>query len=202
VIERLRRSFLGTAPATDPAAAALAALPPGVPERLFDQPLTPAAVLVGIQERPGGLAVLLTRRNESLRDHPGQISFPGGRLATPEESAAAAALREAREEIGLLPARVEIVGYLPPQAVVTGFAISPVIGLVAADFSPVPDPSEVAEVFSVPLDFLMSPGSLQLESRRVRGVAMSTFACHYGNHRIWGATAQILAALCGRLHGN
>lgn len=201
MLQRLRRSFLGTMPAADPVAAALAALPRGVPERLFDQPLTPAAVLVGIQERPGGLAVLLTRRTESLRDHPGQISFPGGRLERAEESPVAAALREAHEEIGLPPSRVELIGYLPPQAVVTGFAISPVIGLVPGDFSPVPDPAEVAEVFSVPLDFLMAPGSLRLEHRQVRGVAMSTFACQFGNYRIWGATAQILAALCGRLHG-
>jgi len=202
VIQRLRRSFRNTSPAADPVVAALATLLPGVAQRLFTGPLIEAAVLVGIRDGSQGPEVLLTRRTESLRDHPGQISFPGGRLEAVNESAVAAALREAREEIGLLPAQVEVIGYLPPQPVVTGFVISPVIGLVHRDFSPMPDPVEVAEVFAVPLDFLLAPGNLRLEPREVRGVAVSTYACQFGHHRIWGATAQILAALCGSLHGN
>lgn len=202
MIQRLRRAFEGSLPAADPAASAIGALNPGVAQRLFSGPLTPAAVLVGIQEGAQGLEVLLTRRTEFLRDHPGQISFPGGRLDRLDEPPAETALREAREEIGLLPGQVELIGYLSPQPVITGFAISPVIGIVQRDFVPVPDPAEVAEVFSVPLDFLLAPGNLRLEHRQVRGVAVSTYACQFGSHRIWGATAQILAALCGRLHGN
>lgn len=202
MIERLRRTFTGTWPAADAVTSAMGALPADVVARLFTTPLTPAAVLVGIQDGAQGLAVLLTRRADSLRDHPGQISFPGGRLDRADEPPAAAALREAGEEIGLLPSEVEVIGYLGPQPVITGFAVTPVIGIVQRDFVPVPDPAEVAEVFSVPLDFLLLPGSLRLERREVRGVAVSTYACQFGGHRIWGATAQILAALCGRLHGN
>lgn len=201
MIDGLRRGLQGTEPAADPAAAALAALPPGVARRLFNRPLVPAAVLVAIQQGAGGPGVILTRRNADLRDHPGQVSFPGGRLAFASELPADAALREAREEIGLCRDQVELLGYLPPHPVITGFAISPVIGLVDATFQPVPDAAEVAEVFTVPLDFLLAPGNLHLETRQVRGITLSTYACQFGTHRIWGATAQVLAALCERLHG-
>ena len=118
---------------------------------------TPAAVLVGLVDRRDGPALLLTQRTEHLRDHAGQICFPGGRIEPGDESAAAAALREAEEEIGLDPARVGILGNLPAYQTVTGFRIHPVIGWISPPFELRPDPFEVAEAFEVPLHFVLDP---------------------------------------------
>jgi 8-oxo-dGTP pyrophosphatase MutT (NUDIX family) len=187
-------------PAGDPAAAALAGLPPGVASALFPKPLVPAAVLVPLVEAPAGISILLTRRTDHLRDHPGQISFPGGRMESGDSGPAETALREAREEIGLRPDFVAIAGYLVPHAVVTGFAVSPVVAFLRAGFSLQPDPFEVAEIFQVPLTFLLDPRNLQVAERTVRGVTLPTCAWQYGEHLIWGATAQMLQTFCNILN--
>jgi 8-oxo-dGTP pyrophosphatase MutT (NUDIX family) len=184
----------GTHPATDPASAARATLPPEL-ATLFSEPLVAAAVLVPLVERPTGLTVLLTRRTDHLRDHPGQISFPGGRLAAGDETPLAAALRETSEELGIPSGLVEVVGYLPPQPVITGFALTPVVGFLPPSIAAVPDPVEVAEVFEVPLSFILDPEQAIAASRRVRGIDVPVWEYHYDSRRIWGATAAILNTL-------
>src|SRR4051794_18123419 len=114
---------------------------------------TPAAVLVPLVNRPQGLQVLLTVRSADLPDHPGQISFPGGRLEAVDASAAAGALRESQEEIGLPPERVAVLGQLAEYETVTGYRVTPVVGWVEPPFDVVTDPVEVADVFEVPLAF-------------------------------------------------
>lgn len=160
-----------------------------------DEILTPASVLFPIVLRPGEPTVLLTQRTTHLRDHPGQISFPGGRAEPEDPSPAHTALREAEEEVGLLPAHIEIVGYLPEYRVSTGFRVTPVVAVVTPPFDLRLDPFEVAEVFEVPLAFLLDPANHQQHSQHYRGKLRSYFAMPYGNHFIWGATAGMIMSL-------
>jgi 8-oxo-dGTP pyrophosphatase MutT (NUDIX family) len=155
----------------------------------------PAAVLVGLVDRAAGPALLLTRRTEHLRDHAGQICFPGGRVEADDESAAAAALREAEEEIGLDPARVGIIGQLPPYQTVTGFCIHPVVGWISPPFALRPDPFEVAEAFEVPLHFVLEPENHRRQSYRRGPVTRGYYVLPYQGRFIWGATAGILVNL-------
>ena len=161
--------------------------------------LCAAAVLVGLVDRGAGEQVLLTRRNAGLRHHGGQISFPGGRIEDNDADPVAAALREAREEIGLLPAQVRALGYLDPLATITGFHVYPVVAQVTADFLPVPDPSEVDEVFEVPLAFLLEPGNARRVELEFRGARRSVLEFQFNDWRVWGATAAMLVNLRERL---
>ena len=151
----------------------------------------PAAVLVAILDgaEPG---ILLTVRAPHLRKHAGQISFPGGRIEADDSDATKAALREAQEEIGLDPSRVELIGRLPDQIVLTGFRITPVVGRVIGPFAPRPDPGEVSEVFVLPVSQLLDPRNHQTYRRDVGGTEVEMRDIRYGTHRIWGATAGIL----------
>lgn len=189
---RIVARLVGSVPPSDVVRQALAGWPDELTQRLFDRPLTPAAVLVPLVERSEGVQVLLTRRTEHLRDHPGQVSFPGGRMEPADRDPLATALREAEEEIGVAPGFVEPVGYLPPQPVITGFAVSPVVAFLRAGFTLQPDTFEVAEIFEVPLEFFLDPGNLIASQRAVRGVTVPVFEYLYPPHRIWGATAQML----------
>jgi 8-oxo-dGTP pyrophosphatase MutT (NUDIX family) len=161
---------------------------------------TPAAVLVGLIQRPDGLNVLLTRRADTLRRHAGQIAFPGGR-SEPGEAPWQTALREAQEEIGLGAGQVELIGLSTPFRLQTGFDVTPVVGLVEADFVPTPNPVEVAEVFETPFAFLMDPANLERRLREQPGPPRWHYAITYGDHVIWGATAAMLKALHDRLGG-
>lgn len=155
-----------------------------------------AAVLVPIVEREVGLTVLLTQRNAGLRHHPGQVSFPGGRLDPPSESPRAAALREAQEEIGLDPACIEVVGYLPDHIVISGFRVTPVVAFVRPPFRLTLQVEEVEDAFEVPLAHLFDPANHRARHRPVSRDpgASEVELCDisFGERRIWGATAGML----------
>lgn len=161
--------------------------------------LRPAAVLVPLVERAPGLTVLLTRRTDHLKNHAGQVSFPGGRIEPEDPDPVAAALREAKEEIGLDNGLVSVAGFLDPYETSTGFHVTPVVGFLDPVFNPTPDPNEVAEVFEVPLDFLMDPANQLRHSRDYMGVTRYFYAMPYGTHYIWGATAGMLMNMARRL---
>ncbi len=157
--------------------------------------LAPAAVLVPVVDRPTGPTVLFTVRAAHLRQHAGQISFPGGRLESADVGALGAALREAEEEVGIGPHWVEPLGYLPDHVVMTGFRITPIVGRVRPWGEPAPDRAEVASVFEVPLDYVLEPGNYRSVRRRVREFEIDATELPFGEHRIWGATAAILTSL-------
>jgi len=156
---------------------------------------TPAAVLVPIVNRPAGLTLLLTLRSTGLPDHPGQISFPGGRVEAEDASLAHAALREATEEVGLPAERVAILGELAPYETVTGYRVTPVVGWVEPPFELKPDPIEVADVFEAPLAFLLNPQNHQRHFRMFGDIRGDFWAIPYGERYIWGATAAMLLIL-------
>jgi len=153
---------------------------------------TPAAVLVPIVNRPEGLTLLLTQRSADLPDHPGQISFPGGRVEPEDPTLAHAALREAAEEVGLDRLRVDVLGQLAPYETVTGYRVTPVVGWVEPPIALTPDPVEVAEAFEVPLAFLLDPTNQQRHFRMLGETRRDFWAIPYRDRYIWGATAAML----------
>lgn len=155
----------------------------------------PAAVLVGLVERGDGFTVLLTRRTEHLQHHAGQVSFPGGRIEKKDATPAQAALRETEEEIGLHRSHIDLIGRLDDYLTGTGFIVTPLVGLIRPPFDIQPDPFEVADVFEVPLAFLLDPVNHQTCQKEIRGLERRYFAMSYGPHYIWGATAGILMNL-------
>jgi 8-oxo-dGTP pyrophosphatase MutT (NUDIX family) len=152
-----------------------------------------AGVLIAIVPQAHGLAVLLTRRTEHLYHHPGQISFPGGRVEDSDASTIDAALREAEEEIGLHRNQIEVIGTLPDYGTSSGFRVTPVVGLAPPDFIPKLDAFEVAELFSVPLRFLLDAANYQRHRVQRDGVVRHFYAVPYPGRFIWGATAGMLA---------
>jgi len=154
--------------------------------------LRPAAVLVPVVKRESGLTILLTRRTDHLNDHAGQISFPGGRAEAHDDSPAATALRETLEEIGLPQSQVELLGALPEYTTVSGYRVTPVVGLVHPPLSLSLDEFEVAEAFEVPLQFFLDPGNHQRNTLQVQGRTRGYYAMPFERHYIWGATAGML----------
>ncbi len=165
---------------------------PGVP---LGKPLTPAAVLIAIVVRESGLTILLTQRTAHLRDHAGQVSFPGGRCEPEDSSPVATALREAQEEVGVAPAQVEVIGQLPDYSTGTGFLVTPVVGLVTPPLNLKLDDFEVAEVFEPPFDFLLDVANHQRHQIEVRGALHEYWAMPWRGYYIWGATAGMLVSL-------
>jgi 8-oxo-dGTP pyrophosphatase MutT (NUDIX family) len=161
----------------------------------------PAAVLAPIVKRAGGWTMLFTERSVETPAHPGQISFPGGRVQESDANALDTALRETFEEIGLARSFIEPLGAWDRYDTITGFRVTPIVGLVEPGFELKLDPREVASVFEAPLDFLMDPANHEVREAQFRGHLRRYYVMPYEGHHIWGATAGMLRALWERLHG-
>ena len=194
-VEQIRARLAAVRPARDPRERLRASVAGPVPPALkavLERPGRAASVLLGLVARPDGLAMLLTERAAQLKDHAGQVSLPGGRIAV-GETAAAAALREAHEEVGLAPATVDVLGSLDVLLTGTGFAVTPVVGLITdAAFVAIPDAREVARVFEVPLAHVLQRYSITLDYFERHGARLRTYELRHEGFRIWGATAAIL----------
>lgn len=160
-----------------------------------ESPHRPAAVLVPLIDRGDGMTVLLTRRTAHLRSHAGQISFPGGRMEETDPTPEDTALRETEEEIGLTREEIRLLGRMAVRETGTGYRVVPIVGLIDPPFQPLPDPSEVAEIFEVPLDFVLDPANHRFESRIQRGIERQFYVLPYRNYYIWGLTARLLVTL-------
>ncbi len=195
--DALRARFAGTRLPEDPLDVTM---PPGLrrwPHAMREQlagPLTPAGVLVPILERTEGLSILLTQRATDLKHHAGQASFPGGRMEEHDVTVQDTALRETHEEVGIEPGMIDVIGYLRAMPTITGFAVTPVVGLVSAEARLVIDRTEVDYTFEVPLDFLLDEDNDQLVEREWGGNAFRLKEFHYAGERVWGATAYMLLA--------
>jgi 8-oxo-dGTP pyrophosphatase MutT (NUDIX family) len=201
-VRRARERLLAVAPAIATATIPSSGdhvLAPDLAEIARNSPSLPAAVLVPVvaREEP---TVLLTQRSATLPVHPGQISFPGGKLDAADPDPLATALREASEEIGLDAGFIDPLGYLDTYLSGTGFRIVPVVALISPAFHLQLNPAEVDEAFEVPLSFLMTPGNHARHSREWKGVRRSFYAMPYGERYIWGVTAGILRKLYERLY--
>ena len=171
----------------------------GVPEDERPEKLTPAAVLMPLIDHADGMTVLLTQRTAHLSAHAGQISFPGGRFEAGDGTPENTALRETEEEIGLTRAHIEVLGRLSVRETGTGYRVVPVVGVITPPFSVAPDPHEVAEVFEVPLSFVLDPANHRFETRIMSGVQRQFYSVLYGDYYIWGLTARLLVNLSQRL---
>jgi 8-oxo-dGTP pyrophosphatase MutT (NUDIX family) len=156
---------------------------------------TAAAVLIPVVAHPQGLTLLFTQRTTHLRSHSGQVAFPGGRAEPGDASAELTALREAQEEIGLRPQHVEVLARLPDYRTRTGYVVTPVIGLLTPPLALTPDPHEVAEIFEVPLAFLLDERNRQRRTREFQGQTVGYYVFEYQDRVIWGATAGMLVNL-------
>jgi 8-oxo-dGTP pyrophosphatase MutT (NUDIX family) len=160
----------------------------------------PAAVLVAITDRPNP-GVILTQRPDYLRSHPGQVAFPGGKIDPEDTDAIAAALREADEELGLAPHNVRVIGAADEYRSGSGFAITPVLGVIPPDLTYTPNPGEVADWFEVPLDFVFDTSNHVHHSAHWNGAERRYIEIMWGQRRIWGVTAGIISNLARRLEG-
>ena len=195
---RLQERLAGTRAPKDPFDVIL---PPGserwtaVMHERITRSLCAAGVLIPVIERVAGLSVLLTQRSAELKHHAGQVSFPGGRMEEHDADVVQTALRETHEEVGIPPQAIDVVGYLPPMPTVTGYAVTPVVGLISADVPLRIDRTEVEYAFEVPLAFLLDPRNERALERVYEGRRIPTVEFHFEGERIWGATAHILVEL-------
>ncbi len=175
-------------------------LNPASREFILNRDLHEAAVLIPVIDRREGATVLLTQRTEHLRNHSGQVAFPGGRIDAEDGTAEKAAIRETHEETGIEEKHIEIVGRMPDYVTGSGYRINPVLGVLDPGFVLDPNPHEVAVVFEVPLSFLMNPDNHQRESRMWQGKERFYYSMYYDGHRVWGVTAGIVRSLYERLY--
>ena len=157
--------------------------------------MVPAGVLIPLIERQVGLTVLLTRRSPALKHHAGQVSFPGGRMEKADRTIRDTALRETHEEVGIEPGAVRVTGYLSPMPTITGYAVTPVVGLVEGTARLVLDPVEVQRAFEVPLAFLLEHDNVRWSGRDIDGVEVPVAEFRHSGERIWGATAAMIVNL-------
>jgi len=200
----LRERLSNTQKPTDPTDVVMppgsGSWPAGMLERLATS-LAPAGVLIPVMEHDASeLSVLLTQRSAGLRHHAGQVSFPGGRMEDHDDDVVAAALRETHEEVGIPRQQVSIVGYLNPMPTITGYAVTPVVGLVKGDVELILDQTEVEYTFEVPLAFLLDHRNQRMVKRDVDGRMVTMAEFHYDGERIWGATAFIILQLIKSLN--
>ncbi len=196
--EYVEQRLRGTAPGGDPLDAWIAGLTPEQTSALrqhLPARFKRAAVMVPLVERPEGLSVLLTQRASHLKNHPGQISFPGGRMEPNDAGPWEAAVRETWEEIGLAPDFTSLVGYLHDHVVLTGYLITPAVAIVRPGFTLQLDRTEVDDVFEVPLEFVLDPLHHVPRTRTFAGRDFLTHDIPYGERHIWGATAGMLLSL-------
>jgi 8-oxo-dGTP pyrophosphatase MutT (NUDIX family) len=206
-LERALRAALRDTTDAEPRPLTLLELPvPAAVERLLTpallRSLKPAAVLVPVLRDPAGPRVLLTRRADHLRKHSGQISFPGGRRDPEDRDTAANALREAQEEVGMRTDEVEVIGYLDDYPTITGYRVTPVVGVVTRPQTWRLDPGEVAGIFEAPLAYVLDEQNYERKAFTRDGINVPFFELNYRDgerlHRIWGATAGMLWNLCQR----
>lgn len=194
-VAHLRECFAGTERPSDPLDIVT---PHGAyrwPQGMLDAieaSLKPAGVLIPIRHYEDGLKVLLTQRAADLKHHAGQVSFPGGSMERIDADVAATALRETHEEIGVAAELVSIIGYLETMPTVTGFAVSPAVGLIDGAIELTIDRTEVEYAFEVPLEFLLDDANHRMVRREWRGLSFSMVEFHFEGKRIWGATAQMM----------
>ena len=197
-VSLLRERLAGTNAPDDPTDVVMPSgtehWPQFVRERIL-QSLQPAGVLIPVLERPGQLSVLLTQRSAELKHHAGQVSFPGGRMEDIDEDVVQAALRETHEEVGIPPDAITVIGYLDPMPTVTGYAVTPVVGMVSGDAPLRLDHTEVEYAFEVPLTFLLDERNERASEREYQGRTIPTIEFHYESERIWGATAHMVIEL-------
>ena len=193
--EHLRERLAGTRKPLDPLDVVVPrgtySWPVGMLEKIAST-LKPAGVLIPVRQHETGLSVLLTQRSADLKHHAGQVSFPGGRMEDSDADIEATALRETCEEVGISEDEVAIIGYLETMPTVTGYAVTPVVGLVDGGVDLTIDRTEVEFAFEVPLPFLLDPANHRLVDREWQGLSFSMVEFHFDGKRIWGATAQML----------
>ena len=204
-VAHLRACFAGTEEPSDPldvvTPSGAYSWPEGMLEAI-EASLKPAGVLIPIRNYEDGLKVLLTQRAADLKHHAGQVSFPGGSMERTDANIAATALRETAEEIGVAAQNVAIIGYLETMPTVTGFAVSPAIGLIDGRIELSIDRTEVEYVFEVPLQFLLDDANHRMVPRQWQGLSFSMVEFHFEDQRIWGATAQMLFRFINILKNN
>lgn len=198
---RLLAGLVASRPPADLQAEARLAVAGDVPPGIQPPgPAKAAAVLLPVIDHPDRPSILLTCRSDHLPDHPGQICFPGGGREAGDPDLAATALRETHEEVGIGPEWIQVCGYLPAHLTITGFAVAPVVGLVAPGYPTQPDPREVAEIFEIPLDHALDPANHHSESRVYRGQQVRYWVIQWQGYRVWGATAAMLVSLARSLN--
>ena len=203
--EHLRERLAGTRKPLDPLDVVVPrgtySWPVGMLEKIAST-LKPAGVLIPVRQHETGLSVLLTQRSADLKHHAGQVSFPGGRMEESDADIEATALRETCEEVGISEDEVAIIGYLETMPTVTGYAVTPVVGLVDGGVDLTIDRTEVEFAFEVPLPFLLDPANHRLVDREWQGLSFSMVEFHFDGKRIWGATAQMLMRFIKLIQNN